>query len=542
MLALCDSPLPGAAHVVTLPLSDGQRYLVIFGHPALPTAGCDPVPLDIDADQVRWLGALALPEEGNEPPLALTVREDGAITGIDWQKPVPSQERRDLVPLREILPAFGARAFGQEDRASASASGATIAVTCAQGNSPAGLLIPLGKPAAGADLKLILDLDATPGFQAQVVDAGLEANDGGRQIIHGVSRFETYVPRASSLNLVVNCPMTDGVLKIRRGRVEAARALMPPRVGAWVWNANSWKVLGEALIGVSLQMHIAQLYISVPVKSGNVEDPKRLAAFIAAAHSRGLQIFAVEGDPGMIWGDGIANALSRAAALAAYNRQSQPSERLDGLQYDIEPYLQPGFVTDSELFWRKWAKTLEALGKTYRAATQVVVPYWMLASPGGEKALELLRPHISDLVIMAYRTAPSETIEAAAPLLSWATKYDLPTQVALESGILAQEYNKVYVKAPEGDLHVIRFDDVAAVVLFDRVRKSGAGRAFRLSHVVASKTDRITFTNNTAALLRAADILERNLVAWPAFRGLALHGLNELTPEGLSASGLGVAR
>jgi hypothetical protein len=542
-LAMCKSRPLAAQHVVMLQRKGSPKYLVIADKEKLPKLNCQNVTLQPDANWVRWLGALPLPAGGHHPSIGLTVREgDGAITAVDWQMPnVPRQERQ-LVPLKEVLPVFETRTFGDEGRASTNLNGATAALTCNEGHSPAGLIIPLGAPAAGAALKVVLEIEATAGFRAQVVDAALEATASGRLIDGGSSQFEAPLPPASSINLIVSCPLTEGVLKIRGGRVEGVSHGTPPRRSAWAWEPEIWKDQGDALIDVSVNRAIAELYISLPIESGGVEHQSSLEKFVATAHLRGLRVLAVEGDPGMIWEAGTGHALSRAAAVAAYNRPRQRSERLDGLQYDIEPYLQPGFASSSETFWLRWARTLLALQKSYGDAIEVVVPYWMLSSPGGQEGLELLGPEIKGLVIMAYRTKPAEIIEAAAPLLSWATKRDLPARVALESGMLAQEHHKVYVKAPEGDLHVIRFDDVAAVVLFDRVSKSDAGRAYKLSHIVAGQPNRVSFANDTAALLRAADILEHHLIAWPAFAGLALHGLGELTLKCLQDSTLGVRR
>jgi len=159
----------------------------------------------------------------------------------------------------------------------------------------------------------------------------------------------------------------------------------------------------------------------------------------------------------------------------------------------------------------------------------------MLESAGAKGALEQAAPALSHLTIMAYRTEPDTIVTAAAPLLDWAGAHDLPAVVALESGALASETRKVYVKAPDGDLHMIPMDDVAAVVLLDHRRAGPTGRTYRLSHVVPANSARVTFNRDSAAMMQTAATVAADLVAWPSAARLAFHGLPEVTAPAIAA-------
>jgi hypothetical protein len=290
-----------------------------------------------------------------------------------------------------------------------------------------------------------------------------------------------------------------------------------------------WKSHSAELLAAAARFSLGRLYVSVPSANAKVVDPSALASFVAAAHAASIDVMAVEGDPDMISGEGRANALARAHALARYNASAAPQERLDGVQYDIEPYLGSGYAARSDVVWQLWAETLQGLSTALGQRIDAVVPYWMLESAAARTALDQVAPSLDRLTIMAYRTDPSAIISAAAPLLAWSASNGLAATVALEVGTVAQERRKVYVKAPEGDLHVIRFDDVAAVVVLDRVRTGPTDRAYRLSHSVPSNPARVSFEGDARAAFAVAAEIASDLAAWPSVQDFAFHGLTPVT-------------
>jgi hypothetical protein len=88
----------------------------------------------------------------------------------------------------------------------------------------------------------------------------------------------------------------------------------------------------------------------------------------------------------------------------------------------------------------------------------------------------------------------------------------------------------VYVKSSEGDLHVIRLDDVAAVVMLDHALASSTGRAYRLSHTGPSQAARVTFDGDTETALKVGAEISKDLAAWPSLERIAYHGLPQVSP------------
>ncbi len=540
IVALCKQPVAGARETVVLPQNDGTTLvLVVAAADALPKgADCKSVPLGVPLDEVAWLGAMSAAGLDDEAArVAITVREpDEEIVTLEVERPMPPAIRL-LVPRTEILPFDRYRAFGAEERVTAKPDVTAFDIACAAGEKPAGVIFDLPAAMPMADLAIDLTARASPGFHAEILPGGREAGEpvpvpgtGDAAAVVSVP-----VPHEADLSLVVTCPLAAGRMRIERGTVVAAAERELHRPGAWVWEPDVWRNNPAELLEIAAKLGIGRLYITVPIDADHVAEPGRLARFVVSAHEAGIQIAAVEGDPAMIDGQGRATAIARARALAAFNQGAPPEARLDGVQYDIEPYFGAAFWARSELSWRHWAETLEQLSAALGERVEAVVPYWILQSQGAQAALDRAAPALSRLTSMAYRTEPAAITVAAAPLLDWAAKHELPADVALESGTLAQENRKVYVKSANGDLHVIRFDDVAAVVLLDRMRASATGRPYCLSHVVPGNSARVSFNDNSEAMFNAAGAVAPDLAAWPSTERLAFHGLPEVTPTAVAA-------
>ena len=542
VVALCRSPIASARHLVLLPQPDGPPLnLVVATVGELPAgADCRVVSTEFPLEAVTWLGAVQSNELDADSRIGLTFSEaDQKILALEVEPREPSQPSRQLVPRTEVLPVANFRVFGGEERVSAKPDVTAFEIVCWPGQQQAGAVLDLGDaPPAGA-FALELQVEATEGFFGQVIGAHQEARDRGVEIPSGHDAARSLmlpIVAGGSKALVITCPGAEGRLRLTRGIVRSAATRSLDRPSAWAWEPEMWKSHTAELLAAASRLGLGRLYVSIPSTNAKVVDPSALASFVAAAHAFSIDVMAVEGDPDMISGEGRANAVARAHALARYNASAAPQEQLDGVQYDIEPYLGSGYAARSDVVWQLWAETLHELSTALGQRVDAVVPYWMLESAAAWTALDQVVPILDRLTIMAYRTDPSAIISAAAPLLAWSSSKGLAAIVALEVGTVAQERRKVYVKAPKGDLHVIRFDDVAAIVVLDRVRTGPTDRAYRLSHSVSSNPARVSFDGDTRAAIAAAAQTASDLAAWPSAHGFAFHGLTPLTANAVAGS------
>ena len=533
VVALCRSPVASARHLVLLPQPDGPPLnLVVATVGDLPDhdADCRAVSTEFPLESIVWLGAVQSNKLDSSSRIALTLSdEDQKILALELDSSQPSPNLPQLVPRTEVLPVAKFRLFGSEERVSAKSDVAVFEILCRPGQQPAGAILNIGEAPSEGAFALEVQVQGTEGFSAQVIGSHQEAEDRGVGIPSGHDK-SLMLPMAAggAAELLLSCPRAEGRLRLSRAIVRSSATRSLNRPSAWAWQPEIWKSHTAELLEEAARLDLGRLYVSIPSLNAAVVAPSALASFLAAAHAVSIEVIAVEGDPEMISRAGRANALARAHALARYNVSAAPQEQLDGVQYDIEPYLGSGYAAAGEVVWQLWAETVQQLSAALGQRIDVVVPYWMLESAAARMALDEVAPSLDRLTIMAYRTDPSEIIAAAAPLLTWSARNGVAAIVALEVGKVVQERRKVYVKALEGDLHVIRFDDVAAVVVLDRVRTGPTDRAYRLSHSVPSNPARVSFGGDARRAFAVAAEIAPDLAAWPTAQGFAFHGLTSM--------------
>ena len=195
-----------------------------------------------------------------------------------------------------------------------------------------------------------------------------------------------------------------------------------------------------------------------------------LRRFVARASSQGLAVHAVAGGPG--WTAESHRYLGpRVLELVAdYNADADPDERLQGVQFDIEPYVDPGFWDDVEVSLQAYLETVEGIVDAYEEVrTQpgndglglgFAIPFWFDGAPEVPEVefgrtedttttqaaafhlIDLLRelPE-AYLVVMAYRnraSGPDGSIELVRGELDYASRTGAASGI-----VVGQEFTEV---------------------------------------------------------------------------------------------------
>ncbi len=122
----------------------------------------------------------------------------------------------------------------------------------------------------------------------------------------------------------------------------------------WVWDATAITNPQKAqdLFDFCAKKGISCIYLSMgdifsPTQR-EITDPKHVTAsilgkFLSAAHAKKIEVEALDGDPSFALQDKHAESLGRLRKALDYNKAAAPNERLDGFQWDTEPYILPEF-------------------------------------------------------------------------------------------------------------------------------------------------------------------------------------------------------
>lgn len=466
------------------------------------------------------------------------VRPEGKSLGDAYLEPLAGSASPLPPPLplfTDLLPYLAAVPFGAEERASFERPGVGLRIACAAGTRPAGLVlggvdwrlpdlpqVSLAVTASGSPLELGV-ADAPLRARETSLPLGRLASSTTPQLFPlPVGALDGDTP----LSFPLVCPQAAASTHLAGLRVEAPAVARPSGRAAWAWEPAAWSERGDQLLADAARHRVRRLFITVRVTAkGELGTPGVLARFIRRARQQGVQVWAVEGDPQAVLPEAQAGFIARTAAIARYNAAAKPDARLGGVQYDIEPYLLPGYALDPAPWLAEYERLVGALARAAGMPVDLVVPFWFFGDSLSEPVLSRLAPGIGRVTVMAYRTSSVAIQEVAAGAVAWSAAHRKPLSVAIELGPLPDEERFVYAPAAAGTLWVVDLGGQKALVALDRPARNPAGPTFtqRRRSVTAAKS--VSFHGTGDLIDRVLPELEAAFSAYYSFDGVSLHGL-----------------
>jgi hypothetical protein len=532
-LGIC--PGPGAGTVLErYSRPDGSAESLVIARE--PQPGCNGIAISDDAGRVQWARLIA-PQDAAGLAGGITLRGIQRLDGLEVSEVAPSTDPaprpRGTPAGAELLPFARVTTFGAEERADSRASSSGIAIGCRPGTSPAGVVIAVPEPdPAGARLALRVKHRAQGVFAWGISDAGRAARGDPLMLgsIQGDGDAVLALPASlassgGTYSFTVACPPDAAQLEIASFKLEQISGPAPRRA-FWAWQPEAWLATPGQLLDRAERLRAGTIYVTVPVvpDSVAVRDPQALSEFVALASARGIAVWAVAGDPRAVLPAERPALAQLARAYATYNSAVAPASRLSGVQFDIEPYLNPGYQLDVDGWLNAYLETIAELKRETPVPLEVAVPFWWADQKvRGVSLFDRLAPSVDSIAVMNYRTDPALIRRFAEPFLAWGARSGRRVRIALESGPIPDEIARHYRPAATGQLRLVPLDGRVVAVLTDGVAANPAGLAFAYTHQTAAAGRAITFRGRTPALIGLLPELESAWSAWPSFAGIALH-------------------
>ena len=270
----------------------------------------------------------------------------------------------------------------------------------------------------------------------------------------------------------------DAVIPTARGREEPGRSL---RLAMWLWETPAVTSGSDArrrLVQFCRTEGITDLFLQLPYTAEHVDerwtiswDRERLRPLIADLHMAGVTVHALDGDPRFGLSEWHGQVVATIQSIIEYNRGSLPSERFDGIRYDIEPYLLPGFggVRRTQILqqYLTIVATSQALAAQAGLVYGVDIPAWFderneffepVAEVEGRPLSELIIDIVDNVGIMDYRTqayGADGTIAHAQSELLYAASLGKKVFVGLETTELPDETDFAFSSQGSGGSRVV---------------------------------------------------------------------------------------
>ncbi|WP_076743523.1 hypothetical protein [Sphingomonas jeddahensis] len=205
-------------------------------------------------------------------------------------------------------------------------------------------------------------------------------------------------------------------------------------MATWIWDPGAWEQRGAPLLARARELGIRRLFVGLRIIDGAICDPHKLDRFVHEARAAGIFVDAVEGDPQMVDRHGLRIAVRRAQAIRAFQNNTSQDGRLGGVQFDIEPYVGPGWRGDARAFSR-WGQAVAVLADAVDEAVDLVVPFWLLdgsADPAARNMLLRVARCVRVFTVMLYRSDTAELHRLTAIWAAWGGEMGIPMRFALE--------------------------------------------------------------------------------------------------------------
>lgn len=521
---------------------DGQRQLLVTSDEPLDVSLCESITIPQSTDSILW-SALLPSSQSLTPQNRLILQGSFSESRAQVSEVIGAEPAAEpVVPSNQVenqLTNFDSLTFGVEERAHW-IDGTQL--NCSAGSQVAGVQLesPEHWP-ANSQLQIVVSGDGD--FQLAIADEKRIANEAtlsiGHLLVAGGTRvvnrtFQLPDNDASWKALTITCPQETATLRIN-ALVLKPSSESPTRSSrsAWVWNPSFWLNSPDFFWTLAELEGLDEFYITAPTTAvGEVQNPHELRAFIREANSRDITIWAVIGDRHDVIAGNFSELQTRILAYLRYNAWVPNVEKLAGVQLDIEPYLLPGFGLAHDYWRERYLQTITLARRTAGQALplDLVLPVWWgsHASWGSKLLDELTLPNIS-LTIMNYRTNYQQLLTGMTPFLEWGNRNQQAVRVALETGTLEDETQRVFEKSTDaGELWQLQIGSTPILVLFSDAQENLAGDAYQQTAERLFSASSLTFGGNQQRLNENAYRLNEELSSWSSFIGVALHGLDEI--------------
>lgn len=273
--------------------------------------------------------------------------------------------------------------------------------------------------------------------------------------------FSVESPSAGEITLrnLALVESTDAAVPKGRRR-RTPRKSMPRAL--WVWNTRALAASRESqarLVSFCRDHQIGEVFLQLlpppPGRHRKARDLAPMLPLVQELHRNGIRVDALDGDPHFALPKHHARVLDTIRAVIHSNRRAPAQGRFDGIRFDNEPYLLPGFAgPNKEAILRSYLELLKRarfLTRRHKLRLGADIPFWFdgrtrfeeaIAALDGRPLSELVIDRVDNVAIMAYRTnvyGPDGVIAHSLDEIEYAERRGKSIYVALETIQLPDE-------------------------------------------------------------------------------------------------------
>ncbi len=323
--------------------------------------------------------------------------------------------------------------------------------------------------------------------------------------------------------------------------------------GMWIWNTQ--KLLEEKdaqarAVSFCVENGITDVFLQLPLvgeakKEGIPPwDETGIRVLISLFHGKKIKVHALDGDPRFALKEWHGHVLQTIRSVIRFNQAAPGSEGFDGIRYDIEPYLLPGFhgILKKEILAQYLDLLRRAKEETRTAAIEfgVDIPFWYdekdsffepVAEIKGRPLTEWILDIVDNVGIMDYRTqvfGADGILVHSRKELEYASKKGKKVFIGLETMELPDE---TLVELERGDtvpgIQILQSEKNSVIFRYLPGGKEPAQKnapSFSQKKRTFVPSGKLTFAQKgEEAFEKAMESAKSELSRFPGFAGFAIH-------------------
>ncbi|MGG3282581.1 hypothetical protein [Paenibacillus solani] len=206
----------------------------------------------------------------------------------------------------------------------------------------------------------------------------------------------------------------------------------------WLWDASLIQSETEDIVSFSVSEGITTIFLQI---QNEVQD-EEYRHFVAAAHQQGISVHALDGRPEWAYEDGRRKGMELLSWLEEYNQASDPKEKFEGVQFDVEPYILRRWDNEQEQVVAEWSANVEVWkqeAKRQGLPFSAAVPFWLDSIPGpnrtdSESFSNWMIRNTDAIAVMAYRDSGKQMYELSKEELEQADALGKSVWIGMELG------------------------------------------------------------------------------------------------------------
>lgn len=294
-----------------------------------------------------------------------------------------------------------------------------------------------------------------------------------------------------------------------------------PQIGFWLWDYHKGITQGRTVIEECQRAGCRRLFVQMPKATDADSLWAEYAQFLRAVKNTGIEAFALDGHPEAINDPTpLVEKLQQLLALA-------DNTSLDGVQFDIEPYLLEDFFATESGFVR-YLTAIDQLKAALRPGLRfsIVMPFWFSSQKVHGRAVTFaVMDRADDVAIMSYRTTSKELPSLAEDTLRYGDLIGRPVWLALETRPLPPEQHVVLHREIHRERADAYLDRSARQVILSPPPETVTTDWFRVHHRYTVAPERVTFAGQNQQIVQSVIAETSKLLSNPSLAGVVIHDL-----------------